>query len=129
MARKTINLEDFNGIKVKVNMDRVIEKNAKEAAETLRSINDWKVHRRSKSYSKGWIYEVMNKDKEDVYAHVYNKTNWQLTWLLENGHLIVNKRGGVGWAAPKRHIEPTFDRQAKKFINDMEKVDLEIDFE
>lgn len=129
MARKSIKLDDFDGIKVKVKMDKIIGENAKEATETLHSINDWKTHRRTKSYSAGWTYEIYSTDEKDIYAKVFNKTNWQLTWLLEKGHLIVNKKGGVGWAAPRRHIEPTYDKQARKFIKDMKSVDLEIDFE
>lgn len=129
MARKTIKLDDFKGIKLKIDLEEVVEKNAKEATETLQSINDWKVRRRSKSYSKGWTMKLEARNKEDVYAQVYNKTDWQLTWLLENGHLIVNKRGGVGWAAPHKHIEPTYDKQAKKFIDDMKNIDIDVDFE
>lgn len=129
MARKTIKLEDFEGIKIDLDLEKIIEKNANEATKTLRSINDWKFKRKSKSYSAGWINKVESRNKKDVYGHVYNKTNWQLTWLLENGHLIVNKRGGVGWSAPRRHIEPTYDRQAKKFIDDMRNIDIKVDFE
>lgn len=129
MARKTIKLEDFNGIRVDLDLKEIVQKNAKEATETLHSINDWKMHRSTKSYSAGWTVKVEARSKEDVYAQVYNKTNWQLTWLLENGHLIVNKRGGVGWSAPRKHIEPTYDRQAKKFIDDMKNIEIKADFE
>ena len=87
------------------------------------------MHRSTKSYSAGWTVKVEARSKEDVYAQVYNKTNWQLTWLLENGHLIVNKRGGVGWSAPRKHIEPTYDKQAKKFIDDMKNIEIKADFE
>ena len=129
MARKTIKLEDFNGIRVDLNIKEIVEKHAKETTETLHSINTWKMRRRSKSYSAGWTMKLEARSKEDVYAQVYNKTDWQLTWLLENGHLIVNKRGGVGWAAPHKHIEPTYNKQAKKFIDDMENIDIKVDFE
>ena len=129
MARKTISLDDFKGIRVDMDLAKIIKENAEEATKTLHSINDWKMHRTTKSYSSGWITKMKVLNKEEAYAQVYNKTNWQLTWLLENGHLIVNKRGGVGWSAPRKHIEPTYDKQVKKLIDDMKNIDIKADFE
>lgn len=129
MARKTTNLDDFKGIRLNMDLAKIIKENAEEATETLHSINDWKMHRSTKSYSAGWIMKMKVYNKDDVYAQVYNKTNWQLTWLLENGHLIVNKRGGVGWSAPRKHIEPTYDKQVQKLIDDMKNIDIKADFE
>ena len=50
---------------------------------------------------------------------VWNATNWQLTHLLENGHVIVNKKNGVGWASAKPHIKPTYDDLKPKFVTAM----------
>lgn len=130
MARKTIKLDEFKGIKIELDIEETIRKHCEEATEELQNFNNWKWRRKNgETYSKGWTYKIDDKYKQNVVGYVYNKTSWQLTWLLENGHLIVNKRNGVGWAAPKKHIEPTYDRQSKKFINDMENIHLDIDFE
>lgn len=64
------------------------------------SPKDPKNHRRK--YAEGW---ARKKDKGGGYT-VYNKTNWQLTHLLENGHVIRNGKGTYGRARGIKHIAP-----------------------
>lgn len=58
------------------------------------------------SYRKGWR---IKKDK--ISNKVHNKTDYQLTHLLEKGHA---KRNG-GRVAPKVHIRPNEERAIKEF--------------
>ena len=124
----SIDIEKFKGFEVELNIEEIIEKNSDEAAKLLQRISPDGV-RRAKKYKDGWIY-VIHKTyhEQQVEGVVWNETNWQLTWLLENGHLIVNKRGGIGWASPKKHIDKAYREQGAKFVKDMENIDIKIDF-
>lgn len=61
-------------------------------------------------YSKGWAY----RKNGSAYV-VYNKTDWQLTHLLEDGH----KKVGGGFVEPIKHIEPVADQVMDKFVSEM----------
>lgn len=121
---KKTNIKNFKGFKFELDMEPIIEKNAKEATDSLKTQPKWQRNRRAKTYNSGWEYDMFTHDKHNVSAIVRNSTNWQLTWLLEHGHLIVNKRGGVGFASGKPHIRPVFDKQSKQFEKDMTEVDI-----
>ena len=56
-------------------------------------------------YAKGWTYSYVTSVYGTVTVKVHNKTDWQLTHLLEWGHAI--KRGGrtVGFAQAYPHIK------------------------
>lgn len=65
------------------------------------------------SYRKGWRDRVEYESRDDVRVIVHNKTDYQLTHLLENGHAKVN--GGRVNAQP--HIAPACENAEKKLIN------------
>lgn len=72
-------------------------------------------------YLRGWeISEHKEADEKKSYT-LHNSTDYRLTHLLENGHLIVNKKGGVGWASPHPHIRPAFNRAEKNIVNVVKK--------
>lgn len=56
-------------------------------------------------YAKGWTYDYVTSKYGTVTVKVHNKTDWQLTHLLEWGHAI--KRGGrtIGHANAYPHIK------------------------
>lgn len=62
------------------------------------------------SYSKGWTVT-----KQDGGYVVHNKTDYQLTHLLENGHVIRNKYGEFGRAPAYRHIGPAEQKGIVRF--------------
>lgn len=121
---KTTKIENFTGFNFEIKAEPIIEENAKECAERLKTEPKWKRNRKTKTYNEGWNYDMYDKGTKEVSAVVKNKTNWQLTWLLENGHLIVNKKGGVGYASGTHHIKNAFDKQAKQFVKDMKDVEI-----
>ena len=57
-------------------------------------------------YAKGWdiVREKTRSGINDV--TIRNKTDYQLTHLLENGHVIVNAKGAFGRTSPVKHIAP-----------------------
>lgn len=123
-----INIERFKGIKVDVNYEQIIDRNAELCSELLKDKSP-RGHRKSKAYADGWTVKKGRKQKDQYFAEVWNATNYQLTHLLENGHLITNKKGGVGWAEGNPHIQKALDQVKPTFLADMGKADIEVDFE
>lgn len=67
------------------------------------------------SYRKGWQDKVAYEGDDDIRVIVRNRTDYQLTHLLEYGH------GGVGGTAkgaapPHPHIGPAEKRAEKKLL-------------
>lgn len=80
---------------------RNIQTVAKESAQKLRNTSPVKTG----SYAKGW--SVKREGDMDVVVH--NRTDYQLTHLLENGHVIRNKKGTYGRVPGRKHIKPVED--------------------
>lgn len=78
-----------------------IQKVAKEAAQKLKNTSPV----RTGSYASGWG----TKKEGDMDVIVHNRTDYQLTHLLENGHIIRNKKGTYGRVPGIKHIKPVED--------------------
>lgn len=94
---------------------RNIQSVAKEAVQKLKNTSP----RKTGSYSKGWAV----KKNSDMDAVVHNKTDYQLTHLLENGHIIRNKKGTYGRTSGIKHIKPVeewaSDELPRRIIEDI----------
>ena len=75
-----------------------IDKTSTECVQKLRNTSP----RKTGSYAKGW--RKKKQGKMDVIVH--NRTDYQLTHLLENGHVIKNKKGTYGRTRGIKHIQP-----------------------
>ena len=75
-----------------------INKVSKEAVQKLRNTSP----KKTGSYAKGWAAKKIN----EMTVVVHNRTDYQLTHLLENGHMIVNKKGTYGRTRAFKHIAP-----------------------
>jgi len=123
-------LEDFNKLEVKLEYREVIDKYAKRCATLLKTISP-KTHRpnRETPYYSGWEVNVhaRKNEYEDV---VWNKTNWQLTHLLENGHFITNgyNKNGIVWVSPRRHIHTAYEMIRNPFKREIKKMKINADF-
>lgn len=88
---------------------------SKEAVQKLRNTSP----RETGSYSKGWSVKRMG----DMDAVVHNRTDYQLTHLLENGHVIKNKKGTYGRTHGIKHIKPVeewaVDELPRRIIEDI----------
>lgn len=94
----------------------VLEKSANqvgdEAVEKLRNTSP----KRTGKYASGW--RVKKEGKGDVIVH--NATDYQLTHLLENGHVIRNKKGTYGRTNGIKHIKPVETWANKEFQRKIE---------
>lgn len=121
---KSTSLKDFIGFEVNIDYMPIINEYSNKVADILR-VTSSNGSRKNDKYKDGWEVKQVTKGK-DRGARVWNATNYQLTHLLENGHLIVNKKGGVGWSSPKPHINPAYQKVKEPFIQAMKKAGLEI---
>ena len=91
---------------------------AKEVVQKLKNTSP-KGSPHKRKYAEGW--RVSKKDKADLVVH--NATNYQLTHLLENSHLVVNKKGTYGRTHPEKHIAPAeewaADELPRKIMEDL----------
>lgn len=90
-------LEDYSE-HVKDVTEKTIQATAKESAAKLRNDSP----KKSGAYAKGWA----TKKNRDGSVTVYNKDHYQLTHLLENGHVVRNKKGTYGRTNGIKHIAP-----------------------
>lgn len=92
---------------------RVFAQTAKEAVQRLRATSPKQQDgERSGSYAKGWTTK-----KEGTAVIVHNKTDYQLTHLLENGHAL--RQGGRAKAIP--HIKPVEEWANREVVQELER--------
>lgn len=92
-------LDDYSQ-EVKDVLDESIKEVSKEAVEKLRNTSP----KGTGKYAKGWTVK-----KDGAGRVVYNKTDYQLTHLLENGHVVKNQYGTYGRVSGIKHIKPVED--------------------
>ena len=78
-----------------------IDKVTKEAVSKLKSTSP----KRKGNYAKGWTRKRL-KDRSGINNVVVHNRVYQLTHLLENGHVIRNSKGTYGRAPGIKHIKP-----------------------
>lgn len=127
---KRINIENFNGITVDPNFKEIMEKWSKKTEQILQTTSPHSDRpNRATPYRTGWTYEPYSQSQKNHYGYqIWNKTNWQLTHLLENGHWITNHNKGLAWSAPRKHIRPAFNRIRNPYLREMRKAKLNADF-
>lgn len=123
-----IKLEHFNRLTAKIDFNKIVDKYAEDCAKDLKRISPRGV-RRSNTYAQGWTTRVIFSSDHGYGVEVWNATNYQLTHLLENGHQIVNKRGGVGWASAQPHIDIAYQNIKRPFERAMQKAKIDVEIE
>lgn len=78
----------------------------KQTKDDLKTRSDQLFHHKAqKHYADGWRYKVTGKGL-DLVMTVYNATKPGLTFLLENGHMILIRGKNYGRSIAFKHIEP-----------------------
>lgn len=85
-----------------------VDKTTQQTVSTLRKTSP----KLTGDYQKGWRSRLVKDEQGRYVKEIYNKTDWQLTHLLEHGHA---KTGG-GRVPPVKHIEPA-ERQADALLD------------
>lgn len=105
---KTIQEELMNvGIACDDDMQEVFDQVGKEAVKKLKETSPVNPKgRHSGRYAKGWTYEKGKKYRGKAVGVVRNKTDPQLTHILEYGHPLVRNGKVVGNVDAREHIRP-----------------------
>lgn len=91
-------------------LEEAKDKVAKNTVKNLKSLDHPKL---TGDYAKGWA-----KKKIGTAQIVHNRTEYQLTHLLEKGHA----KAGGGRVTAIRHIEPAEDKAIEEYLKEVEKV-------
>lgn len=82
----------------------------KIAKESVRKLKNTSPKRNGKNhirrYAEGWRVKRVRTNTGIPDVIVHNKTNYQLTHLLENGHIVRNSKGTYGRTNGIKHIKP-----------------------
>ena len=93
----------------------------KEAKEELIRTSPKSGLARNTKYNKGWAIKNGARTRKKSYRYtkvVWNKTNYQLTHLLEFGH---HKRDGTDWVDAQPHIRDVEQKYGSKFADLLER--------
>lgn len=107
-------LEDFKNKESK-KMEEVIVQEVKSGLKDIRSaspINRYHNTNRGR-YKKGWRQKTIKGNLGHVESVIYNKTDWQLTHLLENGFYHVKSNRQI---PGRMHIAPVQQRIEAKVL-------------
>lgn len=92
-----------------------VKKSVKTAAKTCVNTLKQTSPKDTGDYAKGWTQKTAYESASDIRAQVYNRTDYQLTHLLEDGHAKVSG----GSVAAKPHIQPAADQAAEILEQDV----------
>lgn len=87
----------------------------KEAVSELKDTSPRKINKGG-SYAKGWVLKKGKLSRNRYSIKIHNKTDYQLTHLLEFGH--VTRNGGRTKAIP--HIRPVEEKYSEKYEKELE---------
>lgn len=100
-------------------MKNIAKQTAKDSANKLKSTSpkDKRNTARRGKYAKGWRIQT-NENKYSIECTIHNATDYQLTHLLEKGHLTRN-----GKRVPAQvHIKPVEEEAVKTYEKQIEDI-------
>lgn len=109
-------LDDYSRDVKKATND-AIENTSKQSVQKLKNTSP----KKSGKYARGWATKKERSRDGIVTVTVHNKTDYQLTHLLENGHVIKNAKGEYGRFNGIKHIAPVEEWAASELPLEIEK--------
>lgn len=102
---------------MKRKVNNSVDKVAKESVQKLKDNSP----KKTGDYAKGWkIKRERGRNRiNDVTIH--NATDYRLTHLLENGHVIRNKKGTYGRTSGRKHIKPVEEYFNSEVVEEIER--------
>ena len=94
-----------------------MKKVSKECVQKLKNTSPAKTG----DYRKGWGTKTERGRSGIGTITIHNKTDYQLTHLLENGHVVRNAKGTYGRAPAIVHIKPVEDYAISEFPAEVER--------
>lgn len=119
-----IDISKVNHIDIEIEYKDIVDEYAEKCCNTIQNKSQKGTRGQ---YAKGWTTKVDKTYSGEYGVTVYNKTDYQLTHLLENGHLIVNKKDGTGWASAHPHIAPAYRSIKNKYIRAIKNASFKIE--
>lgn len=125
MAKKTspedlanVITDYLNNYKENIDDDviEVVDEVTKAAKDELIRTSPKRIKTRSNQYYRGWAVKLSKRKTGAYHKVIWNKTNYQLTHLLEFGH--VTRNGGRTKAIP--HIRPVEEKYKVEFVDKLE---------
>ena len=98
---------------IQEDVEEVTDKVTKEARDELKQTSPKGKIARNPKYYKGWSIKISKRGATKYHKVIWNKTNYQLTHLLEFGHATRN--GGRTTAIP--HIRPIEEKYNVEFVD------------
>ena len=95
----------------------VVDEVTRKAKDELKKTSPRGEGSRTNPYYKGWAVKLSKKRTGVYHKVIWNRTNYQLTHLLEFGHATRN--GGRTRAIP--HIRPVEEKYNVEFVDKLEK--------
>lgn len=95
----------------------VVDEVTKQAKDELKQTSPRGKGSRNNPYYRGWAIKLSKKRTGVYHKVIWNKTNYQLTHLLEFSHATRN--GGRTRALP--HIRPIEEKYNVEFVDKLEK--------
>lgn len=92
-----------------------IDRTSRESATKLRNTSP----RRTGAYAQGWTLKRFKK--RGINTVIVHNKEYQLTHLLENGHVIKNKYGTYGRTSGIKHIKPVEEWAQSELPNEIER--------
>lgn len=107
---------------IQEDVEQSVDQITKAAQQELKQVSLEKFGNsgRKTPYYKGWTVKVSTRGKSKYNKVIWNKTNYQLTHLLEFGHRVWNAKNKPN-VSERPHIRPVEEKYKVEFVDLLER--------